>query len=215
MARVFAAARFDVTRALALATSADPAAALIGIVTTFIPGQLPVVALLLISWSRAYYARGRRAAVLDIISIATAATVLFLTPWTIALIFAVAYAAAWLLVPRVLRRTNWKAPPRGPNTLAPVETALVVLASGLLLFLTTSVMWLPAERLQLPGGQLVGYVVRQDGAWTAVLRESDRTIVFVPTTSIGDRSLCQIGSVPAPSLVNIGRPLLPLPSCPP
>jgi hypothetical protein len=212
LARVFAAAGFDIPRAVALATSADPGAALIGIITTSVPAQLPVIALLFFWWRQAYYAAGRRAAVLTIAEVTAVTAVVFVTPWPITVLFGGGLIIARFLAPRLQRRFDWTARPR--LGLAPVDEALTIVAGSIVFFLTSAVMWLPAQRLDLASGPVFGFVIAQDSGFTTVLRQDDRTVIYIRTTDITARSLCAIGGGLGPPLVELARPPAPLPTCP-
>lgn len=53
-------------------------------------------------------------------------------------------------------------------------------------------MWLPPELVNVGSRRLVVYVVDVEGAWTTLLRESDRTIVRVRSELVTRREICQL-----------------------
>jgi hypothetical protein len=57
--------------------------------------------------------------------------------------------------------------------------------------------WMPAEVVSLNQGQasVVGYVLKQDVKWMTILRESDRSIVYLATPDTRAREVCKLPRV--------------------
>lgn len=111
-----------------------------------------------------------------VVSIAIAATPVF--------IVLVSFVIAGFLL-RVLRR------PSKPN---PDSASLIVLAFativGLGMLLTTSVPWLPVERITTSTETFNGYVLGSSGGWTAVLKDVERIVVEIRDGDIAARVPC-------------------------
>ena len=57
--------------------------------------------------------------------------------------------------------------------------------------------WLPAETITLSSGtQFTGYVLADEGAWTVVLKDSNRTVIYYPSDKITGRQVCQLSGAP-------------------
>lgn len=63
--------------------------------------------------------------------------------------------------------------------------------------------WLPTEKIDVkPTETYVGYLVSTEGGWHTVLKDSDRTIVYIRRGEIASREVCRVGPPP---------PMLPAP----
>jgi hypothetical protein len=125
---------------------------------------------------------------------AMALVALLLVPWTAALGLLVTVGfvgtSAWISTSARVRRA-WKAPAVRSPTL-PRIAAISYVAITVLITLTSQ-MWLPSGRIETRDDDvLVGYVVSDDGFWTTVLREKNRTIVRIPADSILTRQVCEL-----------------------
>jgi hypothetical protein len=79
---------------------------------------------------------------------------------------------------------------------SPVPGVRVVALVVLSVFVVASVwplMWLPAERIDVRGQPIVGYVLAHEGATTTLLTEENRRILRVPTDEVGTRETCSLG----------------------
>lgn len=57
--------------------------------------------------------------------------------------------------------------------------------------------WLPAEVTEVKSGApRVGYILSTDGEWHTVLDDSTRTISYVRTNDVTNRTVCQAGTLP-------------------
>lgn len=76
-------------------------------------------------------------------------------------------------------------------------THLLVTAGALvpilLIMLSSSSLWLPAERFTMTdGSSMVGYTLASDGEWHSVLLEKSRTVRHLKPASIRDRKICSV-----------------------
>lgn len=79
--------------------------------------------------------------------------------------------------------------------------------------------WLPAEKIDLKSGEArVGYVIATDKDWYTILDERTRTISYIRTEDILNRTVCRAGSppraTPAPLIHLKPVPVSPVPACP-
>jgi hypothetical protein len=76
--------------------------------------------------------------------------------------------------------------------------------------------WLPAEQIGLVSGEAeVGYVVATKDGWTLVLRERDRGIRYIKSTTVSTRTVCVPDVVPSfrPPLVRFSDDPAAMPTC--
>lgn len=63
----------------------------------------------------------------------------------------------------------------------------------LIQFLANDKPWIPAEQLNLEGGDReIAYVVNSGDSWTTILREKERAVIRIPSDSIKSRKVCSI-----------------------
>lgn len=80
--------------------------------------------------------------------------------------------------------------------------------------------WLPIEKIDAkPAETYVGYIVATEGGWHTVLKDSDRTILYIRRGDISSRQVCRAGPPPLmvpPPLYQLGTRNPPdlYPQCP-
>jgi hypothetical protein len=122
------------------------------------------------------------------------------------------YGHTWWWTRRRLARSDFAQDPnawsRAGDHLADVEArrlGAAFLAFGLGIFFVAILlpqMWLPAERIVLRGSSVIAYVLEDDGDWTSLLLEEDRSIMRVKSDLIQSRTICaatQNGLDPEPT----------------
>jgi len=78
--------------------------------------------------------------------------------------------------------------------------------------------WLPAEKIELKSGERrVGYILSTDKDWHTVLEEGTRTISYIRTGDVANRTVCRAGTPPPatpPPLIHLKPvPITPIPAC--
>lgn len=83
------------------------------------------------------------------------------------------------------------------SVLSPVSLVPGLLLSGFLFFSANSA-WVPAELLDVSGGEpVVGFVIDANSDELVVLQASDRAIVHLARGDIGSRSVCRLEGQPS------------------
>lgn len=207
--KVLVAARLDVGTALGLVSAAGVANVVFGVVILLWPAFLIGVTIGLWLWL-VHEARQSKPvwAILAVTSASGVAMFAFL-PFIVSAFIVLAGLAEWAYL--------WWSKKRGREAEPLLDTfgrvLYVVLATGLLF---SEAVWLPREIITAGGESYVGYVVEEEGAWTTILRDSDRLLLRVRDATIDSRQICGggdggFGLKPADLLDK--RPP-PLPQCP-
>jgi hypothetical protein len=75
-----------------------------------------------------------------------------------------------------------------------IVVGVLMMGYGFSQVLLNDVPWLPPERIVLTNDTvMVGYIVSESNSDLTILRDSDRSIITLPTNKVKDQILCQIG----------------------
>jgi hypothetical protein len=198
--KVLAVVNFNPTEALALIGAAGPIAVVIGSIVASIYTLLPSAIFLILAAVFAYGARrGVRFKDLDRdILRGIGALVLGLFALSVFVIPAAAFLTIFFTATAVFLLSNYfLSPSRSSVDLILSYVLLAIGVIGIITYLIGSSMWLPAEKITLQDQSsvtVIAYVLDDDGNWSSLLRESDRTIVRITTESIEHRAICRVSS---------------------
>lgn len=182
--KVVRVAKGNLITAQELVNIVGPASVIVGALTAVLPVLLAqaFVFLWVLSWTDGLDRR-MRAGLIEVAFLLSLIG-LYVLPWILEvglLFFTLGHALYRIKVrPRLSRQP--------PNGLRATWLPAVVL-----LFLVSADPWIPAVTVDVghPPSVLVAYVLKNDGGWTTLLRESDRSILILPSAEVGRRYVCR------------------------
>jgi hypothetical protein len=180
--RVAIASGFDVSVALAMLTAGGSAQVLLGIAVSLLPFGFFAGA----SLSAPYlvrYLRGTNDWVFNVVAAGSFfLLVAALTPWF-------GFIGAVLLFGMGLR------PRKDPRPLP--RFFYLALFSVVVVFLFYNAVWLPPEVMEVDGhGQVLGYLLNDDGRWATILVDDPREILIVHSSALESRQACSVDEFP-------------------
>jgi hypothetical protein len=186
--RVLAVSRFDEETALAVLSSSDPAALIIGTVGRLLPWAAPTVLTWVYIYRREVF--GGDLPVALTLGLALFGLILLLTP-TIQLLLSAAAVALTLIVYRIFFRQRIQRGP--PSAVATARLWIVALFIGLNVpyLIAFPDPWLPPEVVTINGQAVYGYVLGSSGGWASILLDHERRVERVRDDTISGRTVCQ------------------------
>jgi hypothetical protein len=211
LTKAYAAAKFSLTTASALLTTA-PFNVLLGSLTAYSYSVFPLLSLLTLSW--AIWLFRRDGWTIRFVAVATLAVLAFLLspassflpPMLIlAAVVGLHSFARWAkkqdkVAGRLHARGVVSRISKIDLTLAVAAAFIIICAFGFGASVTN--MWLPAEVVTFEDGNarsaIVGHVLSVEGEWTTVVRATDRGLTRIPSQQVKTRELCHLsGAQPA------------------
>lgn len=216
LVQVLDAARYQPESVLAIVNSAPTASILLGTVVQAVPWVITPLAVAGAAWARAEYQRGRRAAVLYGGSFALFLLAMLIAPAVVV----VGYVLVFGILDRLV--TAWRSRRAAKQGRVLVQERLEIVYGLLIVMTLANVIllarpWMPPEAIQLSGQPVVvGYVLSDAGRWMSVLRDSDRQVVRIESTSVVSRTICRVAdSGPLPTLTQLTiSPVAAVKTCP-
>jgi predicted PurR-regulated permease PerM len=213
--KLLVAAQFNTTIALALASTGNPPAMLLGVAVASLPAVV-VPSLLgsgcadLVGRRHARRPISRSLVFLFVVGSFALATISF---ELVATMFGLLVLLIVIdpVVQRLERRLE--RPDASQDAVVRNSDALFVLMAGLFTVFMLAVpgVWLPREVVTFGSVSTSGYVINVSDGWVAFLTDHERLLVYHPMSEMTSRKLCEQGSRTLPELLGRGAVL---PACP-
>ncbi|MDP1820360.1 MAG: hypothetical protein Q8K58_10800 [Acidimicrobiales bacterium] len=189
--RLFRIAHGDVTTALAVLQRSDTSTVLVGLLVDLVPVVTPAIGLTLLlaippSESASAWKKVGGYGVLGLL-------IFSLVPLNLLLI-AVGLTGAFAVIPAVRRWLFRDHSLSGVGAVGGIALVLVVVVPD--------DPWLPAEIVRIDSAETAAYVLDDEGT-VSVLRDRDRKVIFLPSSSLDDRRLCSATGSEWPSLLTL------------
>jgi hypothetical protein len=208
LTKAYAAAKFSLTTASALLTTA-PFNVLLGSLTSYSYTVFPLLSLLTLSWAIWLFRRqgwtilSFAVATLAVLAFLLSPASSFLLPMLIlAAVVGLHWLARWAekqdkVAGRLHARGVVSRISKIDRTIA-VGTAFIIICAVAFLTSVTN-LWLPAEVVTFEDGNarraIVGHVLSVEGEWTTVVRATDRGLTRIPSQQVKTRELCHLSGV--------------------